>query len=116
MSKTTEMPQLDGVVPGLPVELATLVEYAPGAVVSRTLAKSKAGSLTLFAFDEGQELSEHSAPFDAYVQVQDGEVEITIGGEPVVASAGQTVLMPADIPHALKALTQFKMLLIMIRG
>jgi len=101
--------------PGVPARLAELLDYAPGVVVSRTLAKSAAGALTVFAFDQGQELSEHSAPFDAYVQVLDGEVELTIGGEAVRSALGETVLMPADVPHAVKALGRFKMLLIMIR-
>lgn len=98
------------------VRLETLVDYAPGAVVSRTIAQSPAGTLTLFAFDEGQGLSEHSAPFDAFVQVLDGEVLLTIGGEAVPAQAGETVRMPADVPHAVQARRRFKMLLTMIRG
>ena len=98
------------------VTLATLVDYGEGAVVSRTLAKNDAGTLTVFAFDQGQELSEHSAPFDALVQILDGDVELTIGGESVPATAGQAVLMPANIPHAVKATSRFKMLLTMIRG
>lgn len=98
------------------LRLEALVDYNEGAVVSRTLTKSKAGTLTVFAFDQGQELSEHSAPFDAWVQVLDGEAELTIGGAPVRAAAGQTVLMPANVPHALRAGSRFKMLLIMIRG
>lgn len=102
--------------PAAPVALETLVEYGPGAVVSRMLMKNRAGNLTLFAFDEGQGLSEHSAPFDAVVQILDGEAELTIGGEKVMAIAGQTVLMPANIPHSLSAYKRFKMLLIMIRG
>ena len=84
----------------IPVTLASLVDYAPQTVVSRTITKSKAGTITLFAFDVDEALSEHSAPFDAYVQVLDGEAELTIGGEKVTATAGETVLMPADIPHA----------------
>ncbi len=99
-----------------PVNLADLVEYGEGAVVSRTLVKNSAGNLTLFAFDEGQELSEHTAPFDAVVQILDGEAELTVGGEKVHATAGQTVLMPASAPHAINAPTRFKMLLVMIRG
>lgn len=98
----------------LPV--AELVNYQAGAVVSRTLVKRPVGNVTLFAFDEGQGLSEHTAPFDALVQVLDGEVELTIGGKKVKAVAGQMVLMPANIPHALQATRQFKMLLTMIRG
>ncbi len=101
---------------GTPVRLATLVAYAPGSVVSRTIAKSAAGTLTLFAFDAGQGLSEHSAPFDAYVQVLDGAVELTIGGRKVPASAGDCVRMPANVPHAVQAVERFKMLLTMIRG
>ena len=99
-----------------PVELAGLVDYSEGSVVSRTLLKRGAGTLTLFAFDAGQELSEHSAPFDAYVQVLAGQVALTIGGARVEAAAGQTVLMPADVPHAVRAETRFKMLLTMLRG
>jgi quercetin dioxygenase-like cupin family protein len=102
--------------PGQPTRLAELLEYAPGAVVSRTLAKSGAGTLTVFAFDRGEELSEHTAPFDAYVQVLDGRAELVIGGESVFPESGDTVLMPAHVPHAVKAIDRFQMLLIMIRG
>lgn len=93
-----------------------LVQYGDGAVVSRTLIKQPTGTLTLFAFDQGQELSEHTAPFDAVVDVLEGEVVLTIGGNAVSAKEGQTVIMPANIPHALKAVTKFKMLLTMIRS
>lgn len=99
-----------------PLRLVELVEYNPGAVVSRTLVKNESGTLTLFAFAEGQELSEHTAPFDAVVQILDGEADFTIGGIKVRAAAGQTVLMPAHVPHALQAPVPFKMLLVMIRG
>ena len=102
--------------PGTPTRLAELLDYAPGAVVSRTLVKSKAGTLTVFAFDQGEELSEHTTPFDAHVQVLEGRTELVIGGESVFPQAGETVLMPADVPHAVKAIQRFKMLLIMIRG
>jgi quercetin dioxygenase-like cupin family protein len=102
--------------PAEPVRLADLVEYGAGSVVSRTIAKSPAGTLTVFAFDEGEGLSEHTAPFDAYVEVLDGEAELTIGGLQVRAAAGETVLMPAGTPHALHAVSRFKMLLILIRG
>jgi quercetin dioxygenase-like cupin family protein len=101
--------------PATPVQLGALVDYAPGAVVSRTLVKSKTGTMTVFAFDEGEELSEHTAPFDAYVQVLDGETELTIDGEPVLARTGETVRMPADIPHAVRAVKPFKMLLTLFR-
>jgi len=98
------------------IELAGLVSYDAGAVTSKTLRKASNGTLTIFAFDEGQELSEHSAPFDAYVQILDGRAELTIGGESVVPQAGQMVLMPANIPHAVKAIERFKMLLVMFKG
>ena len=102
--------------PATPTNLAELLDYAPGAVVSRTLVKSKAGTLTVFAFDQGEELSEHTTPFDAHVQVLEGRAELVIGGESVLPKAGETVLMPADVPHAVKAIERFKMLLILIRG
>lgn len=96
--------------------LATLAEYAPGAVVSREIVNQGAGTLTVFAFSEGQGISEHSAPFDAIVQILDGESEWTIGGEEVKCSAGEIMIMPANIPHAVKAVKQFKMLLTMIKN
>jgi quercetin dioxygenase-like cupin family protein len=102
--------------PAEPSVLPDLVAYAKGSIVSRTILDSKAGTLTLFAFDAGQKLSEHSAPFDATVVVLDGTVHLTIGGKPITATAGQTVLMPANVPHAVDAVERFKMLLIMIRG
>ena len=105
-----------GLHPAAAVSLLNHIEYAEGSVVSKTLVKQKTGTITLFAFDAGQGLSEHTAPFDAIVQVLDGEVELTIGGAPVLAKAGQIVRMPANVPHAVKALTQFKMLLTMIKS
>ena len=87
-----------------------------GAVVSREIVKKSTGNVTLFAFDEGQGLSEHTAPFDALVQVVDGQAEITISGDRHVVAAGEIILMPANRPHALKALGRFKMMLIMIRS
>lgn len=98
------------------VDLAGQVAYAPGSVVSRTICDSDAGTLTLFSFDAGQGLSEHSAPYDAIVQILDGEAELKIGGQPVAARAGQLVIMPANVPHALRAVKPFKMLLTMIRA
>ena len=98
------------------LDLAALVDYAEGAIVSRTLAENDAGTLTAFAFDAGQGLSEHSAPFDAAVQVLDGQAELVIGGEAVAAAAGQLVVMPANVPHAVKAPARFKMLLTMLRA
>ena len=110
-----QAPQTIGLPPAEPVELASLVSYQSGAVVSRTLIKKNGGTVTVFAFDAGQALSEHTAPFDAIVQVLDGEVELVIGGNSVPARAGQTVLLPANIPHAVNAVARFKMLLTMVR-
>ncbi len=98
------------------LDLAGLIDYQTGAVVSRTLIKKATGTVTLFAFDRGQELSEHTAPFDALVQVLDGEAQITVSGNPLQLSAGAMVIMPAEEPHAVKAVTPFKMLLTMIRS
>ncbi len=110
------MPESYAFPPSSAEKLETLVDYQDHAIVSKTLRKAANGNLTVFAFDAGQELSEHSAPFDAYVQVLDGNVELVIGGESVPASTGQLVLMPADIPHAVKANERFKMLLFMFKG
>lgn len=93
-----------------------LVGYQDGAIVSRTLVKRPTGTITLFAFDQGQALSEHTAPFDALVQVLDGEGEIVIAGTPHVLGAGEMILLPAGRPHAVTARTRFKMLLTMIRS
>ena len=101
--------------PARAVAIDREIDYAPGSIVSRTIAKARGGSLTLFAFDTGQELSEHTAPFDAFVQVLYGAVELTIGGERVIAKQGETVRMPAGIPHAVRAIEPFKMLLSMVR-
>ena len=96
--------------------LAQFVDYQKGAVVSREILSRKTGTVTVFAFDEGQGLSEHTAPFDALVQVIDGQAEITISGDRHLVGAGEIILMPANKPHALKASRRFKMLLIMIRS
>lgn len=96
--------------------LAGMVEYQQDAVVSKTIVKKNTGTVTLFAFDEGQGLSEHTAPFDAMVQVLDGEVEITIAGKPYLLTQGDFIVMPADVPHALKGVKKFKMMLTMIRS
>ncbi|MEW6486809.1 MAG: cupin domain-containing protein [Thermodesulfobacteriota bacterium] len=100
---------------GQAISLADHVSYSPGSVVSKTLLDKKAGTLTLFSFDAGQGLSEHMSPFDASVQILDGEAVITIGGEEVRARAGELVIMPARVPHSLRAEKPFKMFLIMIR-
>jgi quercetin dioxygenase-like cupin family protein len=101
--------------PAQPRPLAELATYQEGAIVSRVLVKQPAGSVTLFAFDAAQELSEHTTPFDALVQVLDGEAEATIGGTPHRLGAGDVILMPAGVPHALRAPTRFRMLLTMLR-
>ena len=98
------------------LKLADLVEYQEGSVVSRTIIDQKTGTLTLFAFAEGQGLSEHTAPFDALVHLLDGEAEINISGKSYLLQAGDTIIMPAKKPHALKAIKSFKMLLVMIRS
>lgn len=98
------------------VRLIDLVNYQEGAVVSRTLIKRAIGTITLFAFDEGQGLSEHTAPFDALAHILEGEAEIVVSGNALPTKAGGAVLMPAHQPHAVKAVTRFKMLLTMIRS
>lgn len=96
--------------------MVDLVEYQAGSVVSRTIIDKPAGTLTLFAFDAGQGLSEHTAPFDALVYLLDGRAEVTISGRPLQLKQGETVIMPANQPHALKAVRRFKMLLVMIKS
>jgi quercetin dioxygenase-like cupin family protein len=97
-------------------ELNKLVGYHEGSVVSKEIIKKDKGTVTLFAFDQGQGLSEHTAPFDALVYVFDGEVEIMISGAPRHLKAGKIIIMPANKPHALKAIERFKMILVMIRA
>ncbi len=96
--------------------LADLVNYQDKSVVSKTLIKKETGTVTLFAFDEGQELSEHTAPFDALVFVLDGEVEIMISGSPYILKKGEMIILPVNEPHSLKAIKKFKMMLTMIRS
>ncbi len=96
--------------------LAGLIEYQEDSVVSRTLIDKEAGTVTLFAFDQGEGLSEHTAPYDAMVQVLEGEGKVTISGKPVMVKQGEMTIMPANKPHALFAVTRFKMLLTMIRS
>lgn len=102
--------------PARAVPLAQLVAYQEGAVVSRTLVKKDSGTVTLFAFDAGQGLTEHTSPFDALVHILDGEADVTIAGQALRARSGELVLMPAHQPHALHAPVRFKMLLTMIRS
>ncbi|HYA32455.1 MAG TPA: cupin domain-containing protein [Candidatus Bathyarchaeia archaeon] len=101
---------------GKALDLKALIEYAANSIVSKTLIDTKAGTITLFAFDEGQGLSEHTAPYDAVVQIIDGEARVTIGGDLVCVSEGGVVILPANVAHALQAPKRFKMLLTMIRA
>lgn len=102
-------------IKGEPVTAAHEIEYSDGSVVSKTLLERNGGSLTLFAFDTGQGLSEHTSPYDATVEALDGEAEITIGGAQKTVRRGEMIIMPANVPHALRAVKRFKMMLIMIR-
>ena len=99
----------------LVVGLVNSIDYQKGAIVSRTIIDKKTGTVTLFALDEGQRLSEHTAPFDAFVHLLDGEAEIVISGKPLRLKEGEMVIMPANQPHSLKALKRFKMILTLIR-
>lgn len=98
------------------LKLAELVDYQAGSVVSREIINKKAGTVTIFAFDRGQGLSEHTAPFDAIVYILDGEADITISGKVHRMKDGEMIIMPANQPHELKAITRFKMALVMIRS
>ena len=98
------------------LHIAELVSYQEGSVVSRQITKAEAGNVTLFAFDVNQGLSEHTAPFDALVHILEGEAEVTISGKPFHIKMGDALIMPANEPHALKAVQKFKMLLTMIRA
>ena len=100
---------------GVVLNIKDMVSYQPGSVVSRTLIDKSVGTVTVFAFDSGQGLSEHTAPFDALVQIIDGTADITIAGSVHIVREGEMIIMPANKPHSLKANPQFKMLLIMIR-
>ena len=106
----------DNKIAGEVVDLGSLIEYQDGSVVSRVIVKDKGGTITLFAFGADQALSEHTAPFEALVQVLDGEVDVTINGQSNKVCAGQSIVMPANEPHALTAVTAFKMLLTMIKS
>jgi len=99
-----------------PATTIEFVTYQDGSIVSREIVKKPTGTVTAFAFDQGQGLSEHTAPFDALVQILAGEAEITLGGQSHHTQGGQMILMPANLPHALKAVTRFKMILTMIRS
>ncbi len=101
---------------GQVTNLTEVIQYQDGSVVSRTILKRDSGSITLFAFDQSQGLSEHTAPYDALVYLLDGEAEISIGGLAHRVKQGEMVVMPANQPHALKAITRFKMVLTMLRS
>ncbi len=108
------MNEIKNTVTGI-LNLPELLNYQPGAVVSRVLLKKSTGNITLFAFGKDEGLSEHTAPFDAFVHILDGEAEITISGNVMILKKGEAFTMPANEPHALKAVTEFKMLLVMIK-
>ena len=101
---------------GKTVNVAGLIDYQEGSIVSRTIIDKPAGTLTVFAFDKGQALSEHTAPYDALVHVLDGEIEVTISGRPHTVKTGEMIIMPANDPHGLKAVSRFKMMLVMIKA
>ena len=100
---------------GVVVDLSNLVDYSAGGVVSKQIVKSAAGNITLFSFDKGEGLSEHTAPFDALVQILEGEMEIVVDGNHYRMKAGESLVLPANVPHALTAVKRFKMLLTMIK-
>jgi len=97
-------------------QLVDLIDYQEGAIVSRTIIDKEAGTVTLFAFDEGQGLSEHTAPYDAMVHVLEGDARVTVSGKGILVKQGEMTIMPANKPHALSAVTRFKMLLTMVRS
>lgn len=105
-----------GLAPGQKANLASLVSYQEGSVVSRTLLDDEAGTVTLFAFDEGEGLSEHTAPYDALLHLLEGEADVTIAGKTSHLEPGEAIVLPAGKPHAVRASRRFKMLLIMIRS
>jgi quercetin dioxygenase-like cupin family protein len=116
MSEHMNRPTTLQAVLGTPERLESLAGYAPDSIVSKTIVDRPVGSITLFAFDKGQKLSEHTAPYDAVVQVVDGQGRLTIGGQDKDVAAGELIIMPANVPHAVTAVERFKMLLTMIRA
>jgi len=114
--KNDSLPPSAPFAPARVTSIADLVGYQEGAVVSRVIVKKPTGNITLFAFDQDQGLSEHTAPFDALVQMVEGEAEITIAGQPHQVRGGEMILLPANQPHALRAVTRYKMVLTMIRS
>ena len=104
-----------GLTPGRKESLTSLVNYQQGSVVSRTIINQRAGTVTLFAFDEGESLSEHTAPFDALLHVVEGKAQVTVGGKESVVRASEAIVLPAGRPHSVRATSRFKMLLTMVR-
>ncbi|MEM2098424.1 MAG: cupin domain-containing protein [Candidatus Bathyarchaeia archaeon] len=104
------------ITPAQNKNFAEIVRYQEGAVVSRTIIDKKAGTITLFAFDKNEGLSEHTAPYDAFVYILEGEAEVSISHKPTILKQGEFIIMPANEPHALRALSRFKMLLVMVRS
>jgi len=102
-------------IKGKVLNLEEMVEYSSGGVISKQVLKNQSGNITLFSFDQGQGLTEHTAPFDAVVQILDGEAEITVGGNSNLVKKGEFIIMPANVPHALQAVKRFKMLLTMVK-
>ncbi len=98
------------------INLPAFIDYQSGGIVSKTMVNKKSGTVTIFSFDKGEGLSEHSAPYDALLYVIEGEADITIGGKSYIVKGGEIILMPANIPHAVKSVEKFKMLLTMIRS
>jgi len=115
MSEATKQAHVLEACLGQAQRLDALVAYADDSIVSKTILDKQAGTLTLFAFDQGQKLSEHTSPYDAVVQVVEGRARLTIGGQDSDGEAGELIIMPANVPHAVTAVERFKMLLIMIR-
>jgi quercetin dioxygenase-like cupin family protein len=115
-TKNNEPGILDNYLLVQPENLEQKIAYQPGAVVSKTIIGKRTGTVTLFAFDEGQALSEHTAPYDALVYIVDGSALVTVQGKEITVKKGEMVILPANKPHALKALTQYKMLLVMIKS
>jgi quercetin dioxygenase-like cupin family protein len=112
MTESTSKVNIEG---ALAMNLAEMTQYQPGSIVSRTLLQDETGTLTVFSFDKGQGLSEHTVPFNAFVQILDGEAEITIGGKPVRVKTGEIVLMPGGVSHQVQAVERFRMLLTLFR-
>jgi quercetin dioxygenase-like cupin family protein len=115
MSEKKKPPTILEACLGKPEQLNTLVGYAADSIVSKTILDKRTGTITLFAFDKGQTLSEHTSPYDAVVQVIDGQAQLTIAGDEITAGAGDLIVMPANVPHNVTAVEPLKMLLIMIR-